>query len=275
MKLVEFRLLSVLLLMFVIAGPAFGLEAMTTGRKTGAETLQSIEKIADEKVKTTATHDLEALRLGTNLQFNTGDTKSSLVPSIEGVSIVSSGSFGHPDLSHGDWIVDLKVAIKPEPATGTAKDIAQTIRSDVGTVNANFGYLYELFKKDDPLGIEIRGAGQLAYQKTPTTDDSGNSVGVSEFGVFSPEIRVGIWLKSLLLGYKYSHNFTFGKNSTVSKELQDNDTHKIIAIIKLTDAGVIAKEDQPFYLELNYTGGRNTINDGTFSVAITKALGWK
>lgn len=276
MKMLELRLGSALLLLVLIAaGPAFGLEAMTTGRKSGAEALKSLASLTDETKRANATRDLEALRIGTSLQFNTGNTNSAIVPSIEGVSIVDSGDFGHSDASYGDWMVDLKVAIKPEPATGTAQDIAQAIRTDIGTVNANFGYLYELFRNDTPLGFEIRGAGQLSYQKTPSTDSSGNSVGSTEFGVFSPEARIGIWLKSLLLGYKYSHNFTFGKDSTVSQELKNTCTHKIVAIMKLTDAGVIAKENQPFYLEMNYTGGRNTINDGTFSVAITKALGWK
>ncbi len=54
----------------------------------------------------------------------------------------------------------------------------------------------------------------------------------------------------------------------VAAEINRSGTHKII-LISCIDPD---KTGKPFFVELSYTGGKNTFSGGTFSFAMTKVF---
>jgi hypothetical protein len=75
----------------------------------------------------------------------------------------------------------------------------------------------------------------------------------------------------LLIGYKYSHAFTFGQESTLTKDVDHTGTSKLLMLAKIQPLSGGNSTD-PFFLEFSYTGGKDSFNDGTFAITITKAF---
>lgn len=88
--------------------------------------------------------------------------------------------------------VQVRVSLKGDPATGTAKDIAQAIRVDAGTASFNFAGTYGTFLgKNGIFAWEIRPAVQASYQKATSAEIASSSTSSSapkEFGIFDSEV---------------------------------------------------------------------------------------
>jgi hypothetical protein len=251
-------------------------------------------KVLESEVKREDEKDLKPLKLGSGLQVNTGGDHTNILPTINAFGRISPD---HTPFRKNcvfrqlNYEGQIGISIKPDSTSGTVKNVSQTIRSDIGTISADGGFNLEVLRnnhdeKEGPLGFDIRIGTRLAYQRTPSLDNSGTSNNTdskaSDFGVFAPEARIGIWLKYIYAGYKISRNICFGNDNPVSNNLKNSNTHKIILIAKIealsggtTESGTTEKQDNPFYLEFSYTGDKNTINNGTFSFGMAKSFNWK
>jgi len=222
--------------------------------------------------------DLKTLTLASTLKILTGNVNQNYTPIIEG-----TGTLGARKLGGGYLAGDLTLSLKPDYASGSAKDLAQQIRVDTGTIDVNVGisYLYlwkEYIDENGPQGFEIRAAGQLSYQHAATNSTNASSTSTetvsNDFGIVNPEIRAGLWLKYLYVGYKFAYDLTFGNKSDLSNEIDRSSIHKILGVMKIKQLSGETVDDStkdPFYLELGYTGGKNSFNNGTFSMTFTKA----
>ena len=76
-------------------------------------------------------------------------------------------------------------------------------------------------------------------------------------------------MKYAYVGYKWNYSRTFGKSSGVADELDRSSTHKFFVAVRLSNS---QSSDGDFYIEGQYTGGRNTLQGGTFSLAITRTF---
>jgi hypothetical protein len=237
-----------------------------------AEVFADQSKLADaeaqlEKVK----HELKVIPISANVQINSGSSASAVVPGID-----ASGSF--PISNSLDC--QILLSIKPDPPAGTSADVAQSIRMSTGVLSANFGVNYNYFWKGDdkpqgPLGVEARVGLPVAYQRASSTDapaSGQSSTSSKDFGLLSPEIKVSVWLKYVLLGYKYVYYFAFGNPNAVYEELNRTGSQKIYLATKLQ--ALSGSDKTPFYLEANYTSGKNGFSGGAFSFAVSKSLSW-
>jgi hypothetical protein len=220
-----------------------------------------------------AKHDLQPIPISANVQINSGSSASAVVPGID-----ASGYF---QLSKS---LDFQMlfSIKPDPPAGTTADVAQSIRMSTGVFSANLGLNYNHFWKenadpggDGPQGVEARVGLPVAYQRASSTDPpaSGQSTTSSkDFGLLSPEFKVSVWLKYVLLGYKYVYYFAFGNPNAVYDEIDRTGSHKVYLAAKLQ--ALSGSDKTPFYVEANYTSGKNGFSGGAFSFAVSKSLSW-
>jgi hypothetical protein len=216
-------------------------------------------------------HDLQVIPISANVQINSGSSASAVVPGID-----ASGSF--PISKSLDC--QMLLSIKPDPPAGTTADVTQSIRMSTGVLSANLGVNYNYFWMGDkdpqgPLGVEARVGLPVAYQRASSTDQpaSGQSSASStDFGLLSPEIKVSVWLKYVLLGYKYVYYFAFGNSNAVYEEIDRTGSHKVYLATKLQ--ALSGSDKAPFYVEVNYTSGKNGFSGGAFSFAVSKSLSW-
>jgi hypothetical protein len=264
------------------------------------ETANDDEAKAREVTKAYVQH-LKALRLSPSIQVNTGDAATGVAPVLEAEGMILRWPQACPSACSADCsteckkkivcdescgnkqasIIEMngKLSAKPEPAGDNAKDVANSIRIDNGTFSANLGVLAHYFPLDSkeengPIGGEIRGGFQMSYQraKATATDTPSATRGTKEFGIVSPEIRAGLWVKYFFLAYKLSYSNTFGKAVDVSEQINGSFTNKVAFVASLEEmvAGGGSPKLNPFYIEFDYTGGKSKLADGTFTVAILK-----
>ncbi|KAA0255540.1 hypothetical protein FBQ97_00165 [Acidobacteria bacterium ACD] len=254
------------------------LDALTTAYSTTVKEKATLKVMRDGAEKDLPIEP-KPLQFGSSLQLNSGSGSSTLQPVIEAHGTIGGMKPKRKSNLYGDF----KLSLKSEPVSGDAEEIADAIRIDTGTLAVNAGAIWTYFfyppeHDDGPLGFEARGAAQFSYQRVPELSISSgvSDPGTSpDFGILAPEVRVGVWLKYAFLGYKYSYAVTFGQASPVSTELDRTSTHKAILIAKVEPlSGQDGKS--PFFIECQYTGGRNSFDGGSFSFAITKAFsaGW-
>ncbi|HQQ76759.1 MAG TPA: hypothetical protein PLB01_05350 [Thermoanaerobaculia bacterium] len=217
------------------------------------------------------THDLQAIPISANVQINSGGSASAVVPGID-----ASGSFPISN-SLG---CQMLFSIKPDPPAGTTADVAQSIRMSTGVFSANLGLNYANFRAESdtlngPLGVEARLGLPVAYQRAASTDPPASgqaSTSSRDFGLLSPEIKVSVWLKYVLLGYKYVYYFAFGNPNPVYEEIDRTGSHRIYLAAKLQ--ALSGSDKTPFYVEANYVSGKNGFSGGAFSFAVSKSLSW-
>lgn len=219
-------------------------------------------------------HELKSMTLlAPAFQINTGDATSTYVPEINFV--------GDSKLAKGLYLQYL-VSLRPDPPAGVSEDVAQSVRVSTGVVNANLGINYELvWKRDDedggPQALEVRAGIPVAYQRAaesvPSADPSAPpTITTSNFGLVSPEVKVSLWMTFVLLGYKYNHYWAFGQKTALSAELDGTSAHKVYMACRIDQLSGDGKS--PFYVEATYTGSKNKLAGGTFSVGFAKAIGW-
>lgn len=221
--------------------------------------------------------ELQSLTISPSIQVNTsGITSTSFVPAID-----ASGEFRLS--TKRDLAFQCLLSIKPDPPSTDSESAAQSIRINTGVFAANFGLRYSIpfdsgSGANSPLGLDVRVGLPLAYQRvSPSTTTVGQPASGStteDFGLFSPEVKIAIWLKYALLGYKYSHHLAFGNaDTTVAAALTNSGVHKVFLGIRVDRLGGGA-DGNPFFFEVLYTSERNTFRRGTFSFAFSKALSW-
>jgi hypothetical protein len=219
-------------------------------------------------------YHLESLTmLAPAFSINTGDATSAYVPEINFLGDAELTKFLR---------LQYLVTLRPDPPAGTGEDVAQSIRVNTGVVNANLGFLFGYCwvpgdDKHGSIAIDARLGLPVSYQRTsetvPVADPSSPStIETSNFGLFSPELKVTLWLKFVLLGYKLNHYLAFGKKTPVNAELDGTTSHKAYMACRIDKLS--GKDSDPFYLEANYTGGKNTFSGGTFSIGVSKTISW-
>jgi hypothetical protein len=221
----------------------------------------------------TRARDLQALTISPNFQVNTGSSASAVVPGID-----ASGSF----VMSKNLDCQLLFSVKPDPPAGTTAEVTQSIRTTTGVFSANLGMNYNHFWNDDdtpgadgPQGVEVRAGLPVAYQRASSTDQSTppqSSASSKDFGLLSPELKASLWLKYVLLGYKYTYYFAFGSSSQVYDSINRTGAHKVYLATKLQ--ALSGDNKTPFYLEATYTSSNNGFSGGTFSFAASKSLSW-
>ena len=230
----------------------------------------SLDKI--EAQLETRKHDLQAIPVSANVQINSGGSASTVVPGID-----ASGSF----LISKSLDCQMLFSIKPDPPAGTTADVTQSIRMSTGVFSANLGMNYHHFWNEDskpgadgPQGVEVRAGLPVAYQRASSTDGSASaqsSPSSTDFGLLSPELKISLWLKYVLLGYKYAYYFAFGNSSQVYDAINRTGSHKVYLATKLQ---ALSGDKTPFYIEANYTSGKDSFSGGTFSFGVSKSLSW-
>jgi hypothetical protein len=224
-------------------------------------------------------HTLTSLVLAPSFQVNTGGASASYVPSIDFI--------GQFPISAG-FDFQFLLSVKPDPPSGSTDEVAQSIRINTGVLNANIGLNYSNFWKPDtdekgtplpdgPQGVEIRVGIPVAYQRaaaaaTGSGSPAATSSTTADFGLFSPEVKLSLWLKYVLVGYKYNYYIGFGASNQVSSDLSKTSSHK--AYIAARIDALSGKSDSPFYVEATYTGKKSTFVGGTFSIAFSKGISW-
>jgi hypothetical protein len=259
---------NAVLIAALIPNVLLGGEALTTSYRPPSPTPSPYAEVA----AVAPGPELQPLALGSTIQLNTGGVASGVLPIID-----ASGSLGT-----GALIGDFKLSLKPEPPSGDTKAVSQAIRIDSGTFSANLGGLWRHSftnnPADQPFLIDVRCAAQFSYQRArPATADASRSSTstLTEFGIVSPEIRLGLWLKYFYIGYKYAYTRTFGTTSELSDDLDRTAAHKFLMVAKLAALSGTADGDKnknPFFIECQYTGGKNSVNGGSFSLLLTKAF---
>ncbi|KAA0250603.1 MAG: hypothetical protein EDX89_22645 [Acidobacteria bacterium] len=285
----SFQTRVAVIVILLASNPALlALDALTTAYSSTSKKKTTIKVMRDGAEKDVEIEP-KPLQFGSSLQLNSGSGSSMLQPVIEAYGRIGGGTSNDKESDKSkeqkksNFYGDFKLNLKSEPVSGDAEEIADAIRIDTGTFAVNAGaiwaYFFYLPEDDDgPLGFEARGAAQFSYQRVPQLSSSSGVADpgtTPDFGIFAPEVRVGVWLKYAFLGYKYSYAVTFGQASPVSTELDRTSTHKAILIAKVEPlSGQNGKS--PFFIECQYTGGRNSFDGGSFSFAITKAFsaGW-
>jgi hypothetical protein len=218
------------------------------------------------------TPNLKSLTLAPSFQINTGTVSASYVPAIDGI-----GSF---EIGKG-FDFQFLFSIKPDPPSGNSNDVAQSIRINTGVFTGNIGVNYNNFWKpesdtDGPQGFEGRLGIPISYQRASSSDNSStpqNTTGASatDFGIFSPEIKLSLWLKYVLVGCKYSYHKAFGTSNQVSKNLDNSNVGKIYLASRIDALG---GNNSPFYVETSYTSNKDKFNNGTFSIGFSKGITW-
>jgi hypothetical protein len=233
------------------------------------------QKILDEAEKNKP--ELKSLKLVPSFQINTNNTTANYVPAIEGQGAFKIGSWLGDDI-----MTQVVFSLKPNPPNGDKKEVAQSINVNTGVFSTNIGINYGHFWIDSanvngPVGIEVRAGNQISYQRASinTVNQATQVVTeeVSDFGIMTPELKLSMWLKYMLIGYKFSHNLAFGKNTELKNEVDKSINHKIYSAIRF-DALSGKNNQDPFYVELTYTSGKNEFNNGTFGVAFSKEISW-
>lgn len=234
----------------------------------------SLAQAEYEAYKLSQKPELKSLTITPAFQITTGNASASFVPSIE-----ASGSFFISSRLDGQVIFSLK----PDPPAGTAAEVTQSIRVNTGVLAANLGINYHWFwsvdpDPDSPQGLEIRAGIPVAYQRSSVTDTTSQtqpgdqSAGATaDFGLLSPEIKLSLWLKYALVGYKYSYHIAFGNSTAVYDAINKSGAHKVYIALRV-DA--LSGANTPFYTEATYSSGRNTFGGGSFSLAFSKSLSW-
>lgn len=237
------------------------------------------------KAKTFTYEQLKPLRVGSSLLINTNSTSSNVAPTIQAIGVVDSF-----DWKGGEMTSTINFQFKPDPASGTTEQISKTILTDPGTFALNYSWQYaQIDQTDGPYGYDVNLGGNLTYQRSPVATDATASTtttnSVHEFGTYSGDVRLGVWLKYLYAGYKYTRNMTFGGKNEISDSVNNANIHKLVLITKIESLSgpitekqsvdaISASQTNPFYVEIQYTGGKNSFNNGTFTIAVTKAFDW-
>lgn len=240
-------------------------------RFQAAEAAYSFYQSSLEKTQARA-HDLQSIPISANVQINSGGSASTVVPGID-----ANGSF----LISKSFDCQMLFSIKPDPPAGTTADVTQSIRMSTGVFSANLGMNYHHFWNEDdkpgadgPQGVEVRAGLPVAYQRAASTDGSASaqsSSSSSDFGLLSPELKISLWLKYVLLGYKCAYYFAFGNSSQVYEAINRTGSHKVYLATKLQ---ALSGDKTPFYIEANYTSGKDSFGGGTFSFGVSKSLSW-
>jgi hypothetical protein len=224
---------------------------------------------------------LESLRPIPGVQVNTGKTSSTFVPSI-----TLKGDFEiKPTLLGMDGSFQVLVDVRPDPPSGIVTDVAQSIRTSTGVLTANLGLNLTSFRKvvnagEGSQGIEFRVGLPFSYQRATSTGTGSQTPDSSttDFGLFTPELKLSAWLRIILIGYKYNYYVSFGTPNAVSAELRHTSSHKAYMAARIdalsAKPNATSTVDSPFYFEVNYTGGKNSFGGGTFSIAFSKTLSW-
>lgn len=273
---------TVLLLVFLILSPviAIALEGLTLSRKTIQPASRTVIIRDPDGKEREETIRLKPLLLGTSVLVNNnsaGDADSTVIPIIEAAGNIA---YNDPESKKLNFYGDVKLSLRPEPSSSSVEDVSQIIRAETGTISFDAGGIWQYFLKthnnpEGPIGIDLRCAVKLSYQRARSidTDDAEYSDGLSEFGILTPEIRAGIMLKYIYFGYKCSYNITFGSETDLSDEIDESYVQKFILITSIdTRTTDSAGNKEEYYIEVNYTGSRNSLNDGSFGIAITRTF---
>lgn len=232
-------------------------------------TAQQAQTIADSAKSDAdaAAADEKNNAVGPGVVINAGGGAGTIAPYLEYNKVFASySSAKHP------YKFDLRVAIKPEPASGKTEDVSQAIRADAGTITAGVGGVVTYSMLNGALSFNARGGVNVSYQRAPETDGTGEN----SFGIVTPEGRLTLWIvDTVLFGYRYNHLFSFGRETSVEKAVRGTDNNQFIMLIDTSIipgfSGAVSTPDSPSFLEFAYS----KVGDGTATVAFTKAFQWK
>jgi hypothetical protein len=236
------------------------------------------EAAALARVNSTPSPSLASLDVAPSFQVNTGSATASYVPGIDFI-----GKFNVTK----ELQTQFQLSLKPDPPAGAASDVAQSIRINTGVLTANLGINFSTFDADSSsekgwLGLEARLGLPVSYQRAASTTSASGSPSTStssttDFGLLSPEFKLSVWLRYVLIGYRYNYYVAFGNGGDVYSALQHTGAHRVYMAARidaLSGDNTGNKVASPFYLEMTYTSSGNAFGTGTFSLAFAKALTW-
>lgn len=266
--------LSVVLLVTSATSQAFAVDTMNTrfwrnrSHDQAQETDQKVLMLVDAQPNEIEKDSMTSF--ASSLGVNSGNSAGTFRPTLD-----FQGSF--PIGQKGNGEAQIRLSIKGEPASGDAKEVAQTIRLDTGTISFNFGANYGTFIKgtNGNMAWDIKPALQVSYQRASSASGvaSGSAnTSKSDFGILTSELNAYLWMKYALAGYKFSYSNTFGNKTEVSNEVNDSAVHKILlqAKVDALSNGESKSAPNPFVVEMSYTSNKNTFSDGTFLITMTK-----
>jgi hypothetical protein len=218
------------------------------------------------------------------------DTMLSAAPGFMVKSGNAAGTFGGSADFQGSYSIfkddngknpkgelQIRVSLKADPSTGTAKDIAQSLRIDAGTASFNFGATYgDSIGKSELFYWQVKPAIQASYQKAQSAESATSTITSAndnkDFGIINPEINLSMFIGDVaLVGYKFTYMNTFGTKTDITHEIDNSTVHKITIQAKIP--GLSGDDHKnPAILEVGYVSNKQSFNNGTFIVGFAKAF---
>jgi hypothetical protein len=263
-------------------------DALDKTKSTPEATSQSVNASPDYS------SSLRPLQLGSAVKYVTGNAdNNSIVPVV---NLNYSDCFEHKFELKSDkvtkqystdskgnyictsaWYYDFALELKPEPSAGSTAAVAQAIRDDAGTASLHLGLRYNGVSLSGPYkaphGLEVAATLKASYQKATATNPTNTGVTNTNFMMLNPQASVGYWTPFAFFGYKYQYNYTSGGDNSLTDNINDTSTHKVMIVINANKlSGNSADSNTPLLLEIDYTGAKNKFSNGTITTALVKSF---
>ena len=219
-----------------------------------------------------STPQLEPIVLTPIIQYSTQNTAGGVIPIIQG-----QGEGTLWGTSSGNGLAgQFSLTLKPTPPTSSPSEVAQQVKINAGLASGSVGLRLHLFPAAlnpsgrGSIGLDARVDAQGAFQRTRTTDPTSGQVVTSDFGIFSPEAVVGVWVRYFYLGYAFSRYWTFG--GTIPPDLEGlinaRNMHRFLLVVSTQVVDQATGQPKTFYLEPSYVADQDDLGHGTFVLSM-------